>query len=404
MLRTSVRISACCVLVGCVANLQLIADELRLKSGATLTGKSQSIDNSAGTHSFRSDHGVQIAVTFDAVAEAIVERPHATIYREMAPSIADSVTSHWAVAEWCRQHNLARQRVAHLERIVQLNPNHVAARRALGFSQIDGRWATQRQVLREKGYVYYHGRWRLQQEVDLLEERQREREVHRRWLGNLRHWRALLNTTEAAKGSHAILAVRDPTAVQAIAELLNKERNRRVRLLYVEALGRIDGGRAVVALANNALHDRDEEAFLASVDQLARRPSPDLVRRFTKVLQNSNSSEINRAGFILGKLNDPSAIPSLIEALVTIHVIAARNPGQTTYAFGKLSRPALAAGVPSIGGLVGSTFAFRRASATSYWSMNQNVLDALIDLADGVSFGYDQPAWRHWYSTQQTPF
>lgn len=404
MSRTSVLILAVSLLNSCLSP-RTVADELVLKSGARLAGEASSERCSKGTHSFRSNHGVQFSVSIDSVAESVDELPQSETYRELAPTIADSPPDHWKLAEWCRRQGLLSERNLHLRRIIELQPDHLAARRALGYSHIDGKWATQRQVLRERGYVYHHGRWRLSQEVALMEERRRKREIHFQWVEDLRHWRTLLNTIDAVDGSRAILAVRDPLAVDAIAQLLKQEQNRRARLLFVETLGEIEDERAIVALANNALSDRDEEAFLASVDQLARHRSPPLVQHFMKALQSSNNSKVNRAGFVLEKLSDKRAIPALIEALMTTHFFRPQNAGQTTYSFARATQSARLPGALFGGspGSFGSTFGFRKSTVTSYRALNQNVLNALVALANGVSFGYDQEAWRHWYVTQKTP-
>ena len=49
----------------------------------------------------------------------------------------------WKLAEWCHEHGLPDQRKTHLQRVIELDPDHVEARRLLGYSKIDGKWMTQ---------------------------------------------------------------------------------------------------------------------------------------------------------------------------------------------------------------------------------------------------------------------
>ncbi len=51
-----------------------------------------------------------------------------------------SLADHWALAKWCGAKKLDSQRTLHLKRVLDLNPGHVEARKALGFVLIAGDW------------------------------------------------------------------------------------------------------------------------------------------------------------------------------------------------------------------------------------------------------------------------
>jgi hypothetical protein len=63
--------------------------------------------------------------------------------------------------------DLARK--AH-ERVVAADPDHAAARRALGFEKVDGRWLSGDDLLRAKGFVRVGARWVLAQEAPKVDD------------------------------------------------------------------------------------------------------------------------------------------------------------------------------------------------------------------------------------------
>ena len=74
-------------------------------------------------------------------------RPEEAEYERIRPTYADTAAAQWELAQWCREHRLtaiARNAPAAGHRV---HPNHVEARRALGYSQIDGQWVTRDEVI-----------------------------------------------------------------------------------------------------------------------------------------------------------------------------------------------------------------------------------------------------------------
>ena len=108
-------------------------------------------------------------------------------------------------------------------------------------------------------------------------------------------------------------------------------------------------------------------------------------------LRNKDNNHVNQAGFALGKLGDKSAIPALIDALVTTHTFTVQegNPGQIGAGFSPHGGGGLS---------VGSTV--KRVKKDM---QNQAVLDALATLAGGANFGFDERAWKNWYAQQTKP-
>ncbi len=380
--------------------LPALADEVMLSNGGHVVGKWLDREGQlGGARRFVSEHGIRFKLDRTQIAATTVDAPQVSFYRARSPLVADTVAAQWQLAEWCRKQAMFRQRRTHLKRILELDPEHLLARRALGFSQVNGRWTTPRQVQLENGYIHHEGKWKLPQQVEVLEERRRMKEVQQKWVVNLRRWRNQLETVDAAEALARIEAIDDPRATSALEDLLRRDRSRYARLLYVKVLGGIPDECATEALLRTVLSDQDEEVFHACVDEVVRRKVPVIVKQFSKLLRSRNNQHVNRAAFALARLEDQTAIPSLIEALVTQHHAELPGAGRTSFAFANRSNSAAgSAGLFPTGPQFAITSRPRR---ISYRLLNQGVLDALSQLAGGVSFNFDQVAWRHWYSAQQ---
>ena len=134
------------------------------------------------------------------------------------------------------------QRETHLRRVIELDPNHAEARHALGYSQVNGKWATRDEVMTQRGYRKYKGKWMLPQEIDVLENK---RNVRSRPAGVVSEAEALARLAgqrpRAAKARENIRSHRPiPCAVKALAMGCATKRTRTARLLFIDALAKID--------------------------------------------------------------------------------------------------------------------------------------------------------------------
>ena len=131
-------------------------------------------------------------------------------YEQRLERCADTVEGHWELAEWCREQGCKDQRESHLQRILDLDPDHAGARHALGYSQLGGEWVTRDGIQRRRGYQRYAGRWRLPQEIELIEASQESEQAQKRWLAQMVRWREMLNTSAAREAYQGFEGVRDP--------------------------------------------------------------------------------------------------------------------------------------------------------------------------------------------------
>ena len=401
------------VMIATLLSLPCVADEFRLQSGASVRGDWLNPDKTS-TQPFvvRISDGVELTLAAEQVEQVARDRPGEREYQTRATAIADDVEHHWQLAEWCRRARMLEKRQDHLRRILELDPQHVPARRALGYTQLEGRWITQAEFLTEKGYQYYKGHWRLRQEIQLMQEAEAKNKVEQEWLMKLRNWRKKLLSGEPHESRVAIerlRALHDPGAVGPLWRVLREDRMRRMRLIWVEVLGQIGNTRSTAALLATALRDADVEVFHACMEQLAERPSPELVRTCVEALRSKSNLSVNRAAAVLGALGDPSAVSPLIDALVTTHMRFIPGSSRSTFSFIRptsgsptnfASTPATGA-FPLVGMPVGPQMSMPRApQLIPERHTNQQVLDALVRLTKGTSFGFNQAAWRNWFAHQ----
>lgn len=336
----------------------------------------------------------RLTIPADDVREVRLARPSETQYEAVAPTFKDSVEDQWRLAEWCREHDLASQRRWHLRRVIELDPNQSRAWIALGYSQIRGQWKRPVDVATDEGYVWFDGRWRLPQEVELIHDRRRQERVHKEWTERLSRLRDLVGDRDrrSVLALQELAEIREPQAVPGLSRLLNDPRPP-LRAAVIESLSRIATPDAIGVLCQASLVEPHGELFHRIVDELAKRDDRAVVGRFIEALSHADNACVNRAAFVLGRLNDPIAVSPLIDSLVTVHVQQRprpANPDATRYAFA-------ADGSASPNGGTGLQTP-APSSAIPVRIPNQEVLTALVKLSGGANYGFDQQAWKHWYA------
>ncbi|HYW78841.1 MAG TPA: HEAT repeat domain-containing protein [Thermoguttaceae bacterium] len=373
------------------------AERFLLIGGGRVTGELLNPDQvPRETYVVGTAGGGQLTLERSQVERVETLRPVEEEYAKIGPSFADTVEGQWAAAEWCRENRLSPQRMTHLQRIIELDPNHADARGVLGYRLLNGKWVTQEDVMAAQGYRRYQGRWRTQQEIDLIEANRNNELAEKEWAVKIRRWRDWIGTDRDADGRRNILGIKDPHAVVALTRLLESDTLVPMRLLYIETLARIGSGNAMQALAVRSMEDPIEEVRLTCLDYLEKADSPDVIDYYVGKLRAKDNRVVNLAAVALRRLKDPSSIGPLIDALVTTHKfkIVTSKPGSMTGTFG--TGPG-GSGAPGGSGL---SMGGGPKIITQHMS-NRPVLDALIELT-GQNFNFDQQAWKYWHSSQRS--
>ena len=381
--------------IGLFGGLPAAGEEFVLVTGGRVLGKLLNPDESPRERFvIRLPNGSKLTLAPAQVREVHPTRPEALQYEHLRRRSPDTVEGHWALAEWCQKQGLEQERERHLKRIIELDPDHVPARHALGYSQVQGEWKTQEQHMLEQGYRYYKGRWRTTQQIELLERERKVELAQKEWIRKINRWREWLGTDRDPEGRAAILGITDPYATAALAKLLEEDPVFQARVLYVEALAGIGTPAARGVLAERSLADPVGEVRLTCLDFLEKTGDPDVVAYYVAKLKDKDNRVVNLAAVGLARMKDLSAVGPLIEALVTIHkfkITKPGGPGSMTTTFGTGPGGSGAPGGLSVGG--GSKIISRPIA-------NQNVLDALI-LLTGQNFSFDQRSWRYWHAAQR---
>jgi len=156
------------------------ADEVVLKNGSKIEGSVQedgnkiTIDVGSGT------------ITVDRSEVKSINRNGGLIEefdRRAKDARPDDAEAQWQVYTWSRQHEGLKSRgERQLRKILEIDPNHEGARRALGFVNHKGVWLTQEESKATLGLVKYNGDWvsadtaerlkKLDQEIRLAQMKQ----------------------------------------------------------------------------------------------------------------------------------------------------------------------------------------------------------------------------------------
>lgn len=367
-------------------------DIVVLKSGGRIVGEPLA-DPQAGpdTVTLKTLPGVIVAVPRSEIEEHIRQKPAELEYDKIRTQYPDTVEGQWELAEWCREHNLPQQRETHLRRLLELDPDNVRVRAILGYTKVNGEWKTRDEVMREQGYVLYKGRWMLPQEVQILEEKEQRQASERDWIQRIRRLVTRLDVEPGA--AEQLQNIREPAAVKPLLKVLSEERRDPVRLLLVQILTRIDSPEAKRALAVLAVEDPVEEIRLACLKSLADSKFSESVPYFIGRLRDNNNVIVNRAAAALKAMGDKTAIPALIDALVTTHriVLPPAQSGSIGASFSRSSDGRSATGLSSGGN---QPRVIRRQIP------NRDVLEALAELS-GQNFGYEPEVWKRWYAQER---
>lgn len=368
------------------------ADVVELATGGRIEGRIIESPN-GNTDTFVVDlpGGGQVTVSRSHVSQVEATSATEAEYKKLAQASADTVEAHWELAEWCRERKLRDAAQQHLTRILELDPNHEQARAILGFRRMDGEWKTRDALMAARGMVMYEGRYVTRQHVELMDQQKALKASQAdwgNWLELRRRWLTGRRQDRSAQALADIQSISDPLAAEAVVELLHREHNLELKRLWMEVAARLNHPTAIDALVQLSLYDDEPEIRHQSLEYLIRTGRRGLTTPYARALKDRNNEIVNRAGAALGQIGDASAAGPLVDALLTNHrfKVVEGNPGQQAYTFSPQ----------------GSGYSFGGSGPKYEWRplRNPEVLAALVKLADGASFDYDQGQWRRWLAAQ----
>lgn len=201
-------------------------------------------------------------------------------YHQRRRAVQESASGQFALAEWCRTHDLPAQEYAHKLAGVLLSPeqDHRATLNELGFQEVSDVWLTPEEF----------AAW--QTEVQLTRESLAE------WGDKLTHAVDLLQAGGGRKRQAALRLldqVRDRRCVPAL-ELTFAGQTEPVGLLAIERLRQIDAFEATKSLARQAVFNRRPAVREAATEGLFDRRYEDFVPDLLSLLTTTIDSQIVR--------------------------------------------------------------------------------------------------------------
>lgn len=372
-----------------------------LRNGSRIVGELLNADESPREKFVvLTESGAKLTFTKDQVEQMLHPRPNELEYEKIKAGYSDTAEAQWQLAMWCQDKNLVPERKKHMQRVIELDPNHLEARRALGYSKVEGKWTTQDELMKSRGYVLYKGRWRLPQEIEIEENKQNANKAEKEWAQKVNRWLEWVDSRDRDQaGRDNLRAIEDPLAVKALVGALRTEKRPKARVLLIEPLAKIGSADALHALATTSLEDGVEEVRLSCLDYLKKGKSPEVVSFYVgpSGLKSKDNIMVNRAAVALSALRDRTTVGPLIDALVTQHKYklvtsgSGGSPGSISTSFGTGGNSG--GGGMSMGG--GGPKIIKKDIS------NQAVLDALTVLTGGVNFGFDVKAWKNWFAAQK---
>ncbi len=168
------------------------------------------------------------------------------------------------------------------------------------------------------------------------------------------------------------------------------ETDRAMKLLYIEAFGRVPSFGANQALCHFAIVDPDKDVRERALTLLLQDHYDHAVsvRLIAPALAAKSNEYVRRAAFALGELGSPAAILPLIGALETKHKMAIQGnePGRMSMSFGPNGT-----GMKTGGGPQSRTVVVE----------NEESLTALKRITE-QNLGFDESSWKKWYLENYT--
>jgi hypothetical protein len=369
------------------------ADVIVLENGGRLEGTLLDAKKTPRGKYIVETAGGRVTLEKSQVKEIIGQTASQEEYEKVRRQYPDTPDGQMALALWCRDHRLPRQRESLLRHVLELDPNHAEAHRLLKHFWVGGQWKSRQQYFEDQGYIQYLGKWMTPQEMELKEAARKTELAEKEWKRKLKTWRGWLEGPKAQEAIDQFDRISDPFATRALADALASDKDEGYRKRCVEALARIDTPAAWMILCNRMLIDPDDEVRLTCLDYVTERPVPAFTDYFVSRLRDKENVVINRAAMALGRLKDRRAIGPLIEVLRTVHIhqVAPADPGITS-GIGSMN------GGPSSGGF---SYGSSGPKLIRKEYTNPEVLSALVTLTGGQNYDFDEAAWKTWHARQK---
>lgn len=325
------------------------------------------------------------------------EKEQLALYNQVAPLQSDTVENHLEIAAFCKEHYLVDLERVHLNRVLELAPDHEPTRLKLGFfkDKRTGQWTTREEKQSQRGYILHKGNWMIPQAVWIAEKNETQKKATEQWKKEIKKIGSSLGNYEVRQ---RLVKIDDPLAAGPITVALKDENNPDFRILYLRALGNIGTTNALREIARCYMYDNIESVRGTCLDLIRRNPQhiPLVGAYFSDFLLSSNSDGtrknslemLSRAAYGIGEIGDRGSVGALIDSLIVEH--------KETIVVG------------STGTSVGSNpmgVGYSQGVRTRHELRTNNLpaaMDALKKLT-GENYQYDINRWKTWMLQRNKP-
>lgn len=398
--------------VALAARVELRGDIYITKNGDEI--EAELIEDLEKAYRLRTRLGI-VDVEKDDVAKVVRKASPWAKYDKRRKRCANTAQAHYELAQWCRERQLDTEYRDELERTIQLDANHEAARSELGYVRNKaGKWVrpkSSKTPSREELAA------RRQQD----EEERLVRKLVSNWFvkvkalhkGRLGARGASTTPEQFAEGREQILAIRDPLAIPAISGVLSTG-NVDARRLMVESLSNFTEDEATMNLLVAALLDPSEDVRRRAAAALSPRRDERVVQRLADALYSNEEPIIRHAAVALGVIKATPVVEDLINVLSkeTVQKVVVSTPvfldgvrsefgGIHRYSNGRrlLRYQPTTISCLGPGTMVGSISSVETQTVMVH---RTEVQEALIAIT-GQNFGFDVDQWHAWWVGQQKP-
>jgi len=326
---------------GCAAALcsAARADIIHLKTGR-IEGKI--VKRAEGRVTIRTPAGIETTVNEKDILGVEERKTPRDIYKAMADKIGKAdAEGHYALAMWCRDHDLKNEMNAELTTVLKIDPDHGQARLALGHVKTDSGWLTREAAMRKQGMVLAGGKWMTKAAAAALEKK-----------GENKRLLLAINAvvykihsgprSERKKWEEKLASFNKPALARKIMSLLG-DRSVAVRRAACSSLAAMKHHDAIPPLVPRALWDSSESVRAAALDALLKLDRGRANEQFYGMIRGLKLQPITSVGeqrhakrlyrriaHALGELGDIHSVRWLILILYPKVEIVARAAGGGT--------------------------------------------------------------------------
>ena len=380
------------------------ADSVELSGGGQVVG--QAVKREKVTI-VALDDDYQIAIDNTRVRR-IFDAAEYTEYRKLADKAGDDAERHYALSRWCSvSGNVPGLSIYfkrfHLQRTIELDPNHSKARSALRYRKERGRWVKVAELFHERGMVRHGGKWELPEAITHQAHQDEYDNAVKRWNREIKKMVTVIRRGRSGKRYdetvEKLTAIDDPRAAVAVSDQLTSSRGkpggmptqpRELRRLWVKLLGRFRNSQSVATLVREGIEEPDQDIRERALEELRHSGWRSAIASYRAVLTKNSSSElINRAARALSWFPDRELALDVVQALVTQHT--KKDP----------SGPQYQVGFGDQGGT--NTFGNSKKVIT-ITKQNPAVLALVKQIIPEQDFGYDEQRWMEYLSQEKTRY